>query len=421
MHIQDTDCTVNTETGLCDECGVDHSGGECPECCGRGFHRSHCPLIDADPFDLEKALKGAPLVTRDGRPATGFRPLRANRPLNYEFEAMVDGKSRCFTDRGTYWVTRRDAFDELRERDIRTRVVLPELDDRFFVAMFGRGLPPGRPHFRWCTAILKINPMMKALQELRAEVGEKFLMITGVRIGESAQRDARIMLSCSRDGAECGQGWFQEATPEAVADTLAPLVHWRLCHVWAWLTAHAPDLGFSTLPIAVAYGGAEAEEVNARTGCMECPVAKKDTAVQAVIRQPEWSYLAPIRTLAALYDDLSFNLRNRLRKGTAELRKDGSIVRNPNRLGPLTMEARLMGLKRVLAIQSEINIAARQTGRPIIDLINPEEEVRIHELISLNTWPDKWDGTEIRADELFERVNRDGSVQPLLLQVLEEQ
>jgi DNA sulfur modification protein DndC len=309
---------------------------------------------------------------------------------------------------------------ELEERGMRTRIVLPELDCRFFVHMFGRGIPPSRPHFRWCTGAIKITPMMNALKELRAETGEKFLMITGVRLGESAQRDARIIMSCSRDGAECGQGWFQEATPESTADTLAPLLHWRLCHVWAWLTAHAPDLGFATLPIAVAYGGEDAEEVNARTGCMECPVAKKDTAVQAVIRQPEWSYLAPIRRLSTLYDDLSFTRRNRLRKVDVELRKDGTMVRNPQRMGPLTMDARRRGLAEVLSIQDEVNQAARLQDRPEISLINEAEHNRILELIAANTWPDKWDGTEAAGDALVDKINRDGTVQPLLLQALEE-
>jgi DNA sulfur modification protein DndC len=35
-----------------------------------------------------------------------------------------------------------------------------------------------------------------------------------VRLGESAARDQRIALSCSKDGAECGQGWFQQKTPQ---------------------------------------------------------------------------------------------------------------------------------------------------------------------------------------------------------------
>lgn len=308
---------------------------------------------------------------------------------------------------------------ELRERGIDTRVVLPELDDRFFVYMLGRGVPPPKNRFRWCTAQIKIEPMLRALQKLRDEAGEKLLMITGVRIGESAQRDARIMLSCSRDGAECGQGWFQEATPDAIADTLAPLLHWRVCHVWAWLTAHAPDHGFQTLPIAVSYGGNEAEENNARTGCIKCPLASDDKALRYVIRQPDWEYLTPLMRLGALYHDLSFDHSNRLRKVDVELRKDGTMGTNPQRVGPLTMEARRHGLAEVLGVQSEINVAARRLGRPEIDLLNVEEEARILELIEANTWPQKWDGTEANGAELIDKIYRDGTVQPLLFRALE--
>jgi DNA sulfur modification protein DndC len=139
-----------------------------------------------------------------------------------------------------------------------------------------------------------------------------------------------------------------------------------------------------------------------------------------VIRQPEWSYLAPIRRLSTLYDDLSFTRRNRLRKVDVELRKDGTMVRNPQRMGPLTMDARRRGLAEVLSIQDEVNQAARLQDRPEISLINEAEHNRILELIAANTWPDKWDGTEAAGDALVDKINRDGTVQPLLLQALEE-
>src|SRR5689334_8384330 len=49
---------------------------------------------------------------------------------------------------------------ELRERGIDTRVVLPALDDRFFVYMLGRGVPPpNNKTLRWCTSQIKIEPM----------------------------------------------------------------------------------------------------------------------------------------------------------------------------------------------------------------------------------------------------------------------
>jgi hypothetical protein len=41
MHRQDSDCTVDPNTGSCIVCHVDHSS-MCPECKGRGFHKPNC-------------------------------------------------------------------------------------------------------------------------------------------------------------------------------------------------------------------------------------------------------------------------------------------------------------------------------------------------------------------------------------------
>jgi DNA sulfur modification protein DndC len=302
-------------------------------------------------------------------------------------------------------------LEAVRARGIDTRIVLPEMDERFFGYMFGRGVPPPKNRFRWCTPQIKIEPMLRALQDLRTVAGEKFLMLTGVRLGESAQRDARIALSCSRDGAECGQGWFQTATPEAVADTLAPIVHWRICFVWDWLFLHAPSYGFPTRAVAEAYGGDEAEEINARTGCVGCNLASKDTALITILRNPKWAYLQPLMRLRPLYAEL-IKAPNRLRKDGSEKRKDGSLVSNPMRLGPLTMEAREMGLAEVLAIQAEIE--AGRGEMPAVCLIDAEEEARIRELMALNTWPNGWSGDEVTGDVWLPETMPDGSVQDLL-------
>lgn len=263
---------------------------------------------------------------------------------------------------------------ELEQRGIQTQVVVPSLDDRYFVYMFGRGVPPPKNRrFRWCTPQLKVEPMNAALAVLHRQHGEKYLLLTGVRIGESAARDQRIAISCSKDGAECGQGWFQVETPESVADVLAPCLHWRVCHIWDWLTFHAPSYGFPTQVIAEVYGGDEKEEINARTGCVGCNLTSKDVALEALLRLPQWAYLAP-----------------------------------------LTMETRRYGLAQVLDIQKRVNTVAQQEGRPCIDLINAEEQARILALIKANTWPRKWTGDEARGDVLLPQVLADGVLQPLL-------
>lgn len=308
-------------------------------------------------------------------------------------------------------------LDEVRRQGYAAHVVLPPIDDRFFVYMLGRGVPPPKNRFRWCTSQLKIEPMQAALQGLRDATGEKLLMLTGVRIGESAARDQRIALSCSRDGGECGQGWFQETTPESIADTLAPIVHWRVCHVWDFLTFHRFEHGLPTALVAEVYGGDEAEELNARTGCIGCPLATKDLALDNLLRLPDWGYLAPLKRLRPLYTDL-WKFKHRKQKD-GERNKDGKLSANPNRKGPLTLAAREWALGEVLAVQAEVNRAATELGRPAIDLINAEEEARIRELIALRTYPDKWSDEDPDATVLIPQVIGEGMRQDLLL-TLEE-
>ena len=305
-------------------------------------------------------------------------------------------------------------LDNLRDKGVDCRVVLPALDDRFFVYMFGRGVPPPSNTFRWCTPQIKIEPMENALLELREQFGEKFLMLTGVRIGESAKRDDRIALSCGKNGAECGQGWYQESTPEHVADTLAPLLHWRICHVWDWLMFEAP--GLSDLPthiVAESYGGDDAQEVNARTGCVGCNLASRDLALITILKLEKWQYLQPLMNLRPLYAELK-KAKNRLRKDGTERRKDGTLVSNPMRLGPLTFEAREWGLREVLHIQDRVNSSAKRNGQPEVILINAEEETRIHELIEAQTWPNRWAGTEPTGDVMMDDIISEFVSQPLI-------
>ncbi|AGN34437.1 phosphoadenosine phosphosulfate reductase family protein [Rhizobium sp. P007] len=312
---------------------------------------------------------------------------------------------------------------QMAERGIRCEVVRAPLDKRFLVYILGRGVPPPNNNtLRWCTRQIKIDPMTEALERRINEIDGNILMITGVRQGESAIRDQRIVMSCGKDGAECGQGWYQQVLPQAKGirgriATLAPLLHWRVCNVWDWLRFYAPLPeygGWATSAIADAYGGDEAEEKNARTGCAGCPLASKDLALMTIVAMPEWSYLSPLLGLKPLYRELRLP-HNRLRKPGVERLKNGAIAANPQRMGPLTFDARLMGLARVLGIQAEINVEAERLGRPKIDILNEEEESRIRELISAETWPQGWDGDEPVADTPMASVFSDGSVQPLLV------
>lgn len=301
----------------------------------------------------------------------------------------------------------------LRQRDwIEVTVVRAPLDKRFMVYILGRGVPPPNNNtLRWCTRQIKVEPMAEALGAAIADLPGTALMITGVRQGESAVRDGRIEMSCSKDGAECGQGWYQQVLPKAKGvrgriATLAPILHWRVCIVWDWLKVYAPQPEFGGWPVKIladAYGGDDAEEINARTGCIGCPLAVKDTALEYLTGTAEWAHLAPLRELKPLYRWMR-EPAQRLRKAGAERLKDGSLAKNPQRMGPLTLDARSEALERILDIQR----------RARVDLINAEEEARIRELIAARTFPEKWTGEEPSATTWLDRVNQDGSVEPIL-------
>lgn len=331
-------------------------------------------------------------------------------------------------------------MDALNKQGVETEIVMPEMDDRFFVYILGRGVPPPSNTFRWCTSQLKIEPMEKALVRRAVDLGmgeivpnerngkptyrgygkDKLLMITGVRLGESAARDERIALSCSKDGAECGQGWLQQSAREGLNDTLAPLLHWRVCHVWDWLNFFAPDHGFPTRMIAESYGGDEATEINARTGCVGCNLASRDLALETLLaKYPDrWGYLSPLLGLRGIYAEMK-KPENRLRKWGEKL-QDGSLAANQGRLGPLTFDARKRFLKQVIAIEDGVNdMAVRHLMQgkdtPFISLINNDEVQRIRELIDAETWPNGWNGDEMVGDTATDKIFRDGTIQPWLL------
>jgi DNA sulfur modification protein DndC len=89
--------------------------------------------------------------------------------------------------------------------------------------------------------------------------------------------------------------------------------------------------------------------------------------------------------------------------------------KRPMRMGPLTMDARHWGVEQILSIQDEVNTAARAQARPEVVILAPEEVQRIEELIAANTWPELWNGSEVRGDALVDVVLAEGVTQPVLL------
>ncbi len=310
------------------------------------------------------------------------------------------------------WASSKVITEQLEARGVEVKVVTAPVDERFLVYILGRGVPPPSNRFRWCTGQIKVEPMEEALKTHLSKTDEKILMLTGVRLGESSIRDQRINVSCSKDGAECGQGWYQEGLKNDLCSTLAPILHWRVCNVWDWLKIFAPMEkygGWDTQILADAYGGDEAEELNARTGCIGCPLASKDKALDNVIKIPRWSYLTPLKKLKPIYSEMR-KPQYRLRKPGGQKRKDGKLAKNQQRMGPLSLDARKKFLQEILEIQNEINISAREQERPEIILINDEELEAINTMIENKVFPNGWDGDEPLASVPLDKMYSDGSI-----------
>lgn len=327
-------------------------------------------------------------------------------------------------------------LDEARERGeeagvpVETRVVCSPLDERILVYMLGTGVPPATSMtMRWCTRLAKGKPADETLTGIRVAdaVAEAFgalgaatpsrgrsgvLTITGLRVGESAARDARIATACSSKGGECGAGLYQKTAEKRDDAVLAPILHWRACHVWEWNLRWAPLEeygGWSTRFVAEVYGGAtldakddlEVIDERARTGCMTCFVIEDDLATERVVKLAAWSHLAPVLELKELWRRLRRH-DVRLRQPKGEKRADGKLAAKQHRVGPMVIPARLEALAAVLDVQRRVNAEALRLGRPGLDILNAEEEARIRALCAAGTWPRRWTGREKLATAPFE-------------------
>lgn len=327
-----------------------------------------------------------------------------------------------------------------------TQVVEPPMQDRFYVRMLGKGYPPPHTGLRYCTDLLKKQPMETAIKANWEQYGGvKLLNMTGYRKGESVVRDQRIAVACSSKDGECGQGailasaeekarkagiervgfdtadWLFLRTPDShPVDSLAPILHFRICTIADILAFIGTDLRLPTYKVLDIYGAGsgDSEDLACRTGCVCCPVAgHEDYVLRNIVKNmPEWAYLKPLLQLRQVYLELAKPM-NRLRKN-GERNKDGSLSSRPNRYGPLIFDARRWGLSEVLRIQQETNTLAQEQERPEIILIDADEQDAIEAMIAARVYPEKWSDADLPGETMVDLVLAETSdgvlVQPLL-------
>lgn len=219
-----------------------------------------------------------------------------------------------------------DALQNKYPADV--KVVYPELDDSYWVRMIGRGYPPPGPRFRWCTPKIKIKPSRK----LHEDSG---LFITGLRIGESQQRDLRLKSSCLNGGAnECGSDvWVNQKG----IDVAAPIIHWSSEEVWYFLMIPSKKIIPEVQYVVDLYGNTAM-----RFGCWMCTVVMKDKTMLALAKSGD-------EKVKKLLEFREWVVAESREPSNRYFRKDG-------RKGRLKRDFRKLMLKRLINLQTELNL-----------------------------------------------------------------
>jgi DNA sulfur modification protein DndC len=245
---------------------------------------------------------------------------------------------------------------------ITAQKLIPELNNRFWVNLIGRGYPAPQQTFRWCTDRLKIATSTKFIKEKISKYGEA-VVVLGTRKNESDSR-ARVMAE-----KEIKDNIFSRNSQFSAAFTYAPIRNWSTWDVWKYLIRVPSPWGNDNEELARMYKNATGECPfvvddktppcgNSRFGCWVCTLVERDKSMESLVQSSE-SWLKPLLNyrdfLVTTQDPSSKNLYREFkrRQGFVSFKSNGSgeISR-----GPYTLDFRKELLSRLLKTQKEIQM-----------------------------------------------------------------
>lgn len=225
----------------------------------------------------------------------------------------------------------------------------PEVEDRFWFNLIGKGYPSPNRWFRWCTDRLKINPTSNYIED-SLKTHEKVIIILGTRKAESSNR-AVSMKKYDNNGR------FRNHTlPNALV--YAPIADLSNNDVWAYLLQTPNPWGSDNMDLLAIYGhacsGGECPFVietgtqscgKSRFGCWVCTVVERDRSMENFINNGDiW-----------MEDLLDF------RNWLYEIRQESSQY-VPARLigkakfGPFLLRTREEMLEKLIQLQEQLGI-----------------------------------------------------------------
>lgn len=293
----------------------------------------------------------------------------------------------------------------------KSHLLQPEVKDTFWVGLVGKGYPPPRGKFRWCTDRLKIQPSNNFIRNVIRQCGQTILIL-GIRKAESSRRAGRM------------KEWEKQRVRERLSPNMhlpnslvySPIEDWRNDEVWLYLNQWENPWGCSNKDLFSMYRGASPDNEcplvvdtttpscgNSRFGCWVCTLVSQDKSLTAMIRNDEEKeWLQPLLDLRADLD-VDKNRKNRdfrRRQGTVQLYErnlDGEISVEPIP-GPFTKKAREDWLRKLLITERKVRCNA-PPGMEDITLLTREEISEIRRI-----WLEEFHEFDDRVPQIYKEV-----------------
>jgi DNA sulfur modification protein DndC len=286
--------------------------------------------------------------------------------------------------------------------------LVPDVQDRYWVNLIGRGYPAPRPMFRWCTSRLKISPSNKFIREVADQNGEAILVL-GSRKSESNARK-RVIEAYATDKRNTRDLLSVNSNPQlSRVWVYTPVEDWSNDDVWEYLVTEVNPWGYDNKQLLDIYRGATADNEcplvvdtstpscgDSRFGCFVCTLVDKDKSMQAMIQNDdEKRWMIPLSNFRNKYLDIKEDWDRRDFR-----RMDRSLVIHKEGLlhGPYKQKYREELLLQLLKVQEEVRQAGPEHVKDL-ELITSEELEEIRRI-----WVNEKHEFEDSLPSIYERA-----------------
>jgi DNA sulfur modification protein DndC len=228
----------------------------------------------------------------------------------------------------------------------------PEIKQRFWVNLIGRGYPAPTRMFRWCTDRMKIRPTTSYIKKEVSEKGDVILLL-GVRRGESSER-AKSAKKYDKFGR------LNRHNNVNGCYVFRPILELSTYEVWDFLFENIPPWGGTYDDLINLYKDAADGDCplvidpddapscgssSIRFGCWTCTVVEKDKSFRNTMEKG-YEHLEPMADFRDWLKDFCYTPKNRMKQ-----RRNGE----PGN-GPLTFEARQKVYEQLKQLEDSVKI-----------------------------------------------------------------